>query len=220
MEARPPESAPDALGRRRSRSPGSTRSMRCIRALCMTAVALLATAPGLVVAAEASAADHPIAHHGRSAAHANRGKRAKHTVHPVRALAPRIPHRQSGPQPALSELGARGRIALAFALAQIGKPYVYGGTGPYGYDCSGLAQTAWAAAGLWIPRTTQEQAGIGTHVPMNQLRPGDLVLFYADASHVGIYVGGGNVVVAPHRGARVMIQQMRWMPVYDVRRPG
>ncbi|HTJ72331.1 MAG TPA: C40 family peptidase [Actinospica sp.] len=115
---------------------------------------------------------------------------------------------------------SRGEIALQFALAQIGKPYVYGGTGPDAYDCSGLTQRAWDAAGVWIPRTSQEQAGIGTGVPLSQARLGDLVVFYADASHVGIYAGNGMVVVAPHRGAFIRLEQIAWMPVYAVRRPG
>jgi cell wall-associated NlpC family hydrolase len=123
-------------------------------------------------------------------------------------------------QPPPSAARTRGELALRYALAQIGKPYVYGGTGPDVYDCSGLAQRAWRAAGVRIPRTTQQQAGFGKAVPAGQMRPGDLVIFYADASHVGVYAGGGKVVVAPHQGAYVTVQLVRWMPVYTVRRPG
>lgn len=114
----------------------------------------------------------------------------------------------------------RGRIALDFALAQRGKPYVYGGTGPDVYDCSGLVQRAWRVAGVRIPRTTQQQAHTGKAVPLNKIKLGDLVVFYHDASHVGIYAGDGKVVVAPHRGARVTLEPMKWMPIYAVRRPG
>jgi cell wall-associated NlpC family hydrolase len=120
----------------------------------------------------------------------------------------------------ISAVDARGQLALHFALAQLGKPYAYGGTGPDAYDCSGLTQQAWRAAGIPIPRTTEEQAGTGTDVPLSQIKPGDLVIFYADASHVGIYAGDGKVVVAPHAGAVVSLQEMRWMPIYAVRRPG
>lgn len=122
--------------------------------------------------------------------------------------------------PAASVTPTRGEAALRFALGQLGKPYVYGGTGPNVYDCSGLTQRAWRAAGVPIPRTTHEQARVGAYVPLGQIRRGDLVIFYPDASHVGIYAGDGKVVVAPHSGAVVTIQQMRWMPVYGVRRPG
>jgi cell wall-associated NlpC family hydrolase len=132
------------------------------------------------------------------------------------AGAPRAAARPS----TVSADGARGEIALDFALAQLGKPYVYGGTGPAAFDCSGLAQQAWHAAGVSIPRTTQEQARTGTAVPLAQAQLGDLVIFYPDASHVGIYAGQGKVVVAPHAGAVISLQLIKWMPVYGVRHPG
>jgi hypothetical protein len=113
----------------------------------------------------------------------------------------------------------RGEIALRFALAQLGKPYEYGAIGPYSYDCSGLAQRAWRAAGVRIPRTTQQQARFSTRVPRSRIQLGDLVVFYADASHVGIYAGRGMVVVAPHPGAVIRLEPIKWMPVNDVRRP-
>lgn len=113
-----------------------------------------------------------------------------------------------------------GEMALQFALAQMGKPYEYGGNGPYAFDCSGLTQQAWRSAGVWIPRTSQEQAYSGMEVPFSQIRPGDLVIFYSDASHVGIYAGHGMVVVAPHSGSYIRLESIAWMPVYDVRRPG
>jgi cell wall-associated NlpC family hydrolase len=114
----------------------------------------------------------------------------------------------------------RGQMALAFALAQLGKPYEYGGNGPAAYDCSGLTQQAWRAAGIDIPRTSQEQAAFGTPVSLKNVRLGDLVVFYAGASHVGIYAGNGEVVVAPHYGTTIRLEKIAWMPVYDVRRPG
>lgn len=113
-----------------------------------------------------------------------------------------------------------GEMALQFALGQMGKPYEYGGNGPYAYDCSGLTQQAWRSAGVWIPRTSQGQAYSGAEVPLSRIRPGDLVIFYSDASHVGIYAGEGMVVVAPHSGAYIRLESIAWMPVYDVRRPG
>jgi peptidoglycan DL-endopeptidase CwlO len=93
--------------------------------------------------------------------------------------------------------------AVAFAYAQIGCPYVYGGTGPCssGYDCSGLTQAAWAAAGVAIPRTSYDQASLPA-VSTSNLQPGDLLLFSGD-SHVGIYVGGGYLIDAPMPGMNV-----------------
>ena len=94
--------------------------------------------------------------------------------------------------------------AVAFAYAQLGCPYVYGGTGPCnsGYDCSGLVQAAWAAAGVSIPRDTYEQWAGLPHISMSSLQPGDL-LYYNGIGHVAIYVGGGYIIDAPVPGASV-----------------
>ena len=92
--------------------------------------------------------------------------------------------------------------AVAFAYAQIGKPYVWGATGPSSYDCSGLVQAAWASAGLSIPRTTYDQWASLPHIPLSDLEPGDLILYNGE-SHVAIYVGNGYIVDAPHTGAVV-----------------
>ena len=108
--------------------------------------------------------------------------------------------------------------AVNFAMAQIGKPYVYGATGPDSYDCSGLVQAAWAAAGVTIPRTTYEQAAQLDQVPEYNLRPGDLVLYYG-GSHVGMYIGGGMVVHAPTEGDVVKKSPYASMPVWKVVRP-
>ena len=94
--------------------------------------------------------------------------------------------------------------AVAFAYAQLGCPYVFGGTGPCGsgFDCSGLTQAAWAAAGVSIERTTEDQWDTLPHVSTADLQPGD-ILEFADESHVGIYVGGGFLIDAPHTGLDV-----------------
>jgi cell wall-associated NlpC family hydrolase len=115
---------------------------------------------------------------------------------------------------------ATGRAAAAvqFALAQRGKPYVYGATGPSGYDCSGLTQAAYRAAGVSIGRTTWDQAKDGVAVSEADLQPGDLVFFYSGLSHVGIYLGNGQIVHAPHTGATVEIAPMSWMPFATARR--
>ncbi len=94
--------------------------------------------------------------------------------------------------------------AVDFAFAQLGCPYVYGGTGPCqdGYDCSGLTQAAWAYAGVSIPRTSYEQWDELPHVPMSDIQPGDILVFNG-AGHVGIYVGHNELIDAPHTGANV-----------------
>ncbi|MFD3683629.1 NlpC/P60 family protein [Nocardiopsis sp. NPDC058631] len=88
------------------------------------------------------------------------------------------------------------QAVLDFARAQIGKPYVWGGTGPDGYDCSGLTQAAWAQAGVSLPRTTYDQVNAGTSIPRDEVQPGDLLFFYSESapSHVGIYSGNGMMI--------------------------
>jgi cell wall-associated NlpC family hydrolase len=108
---------------------------------------------------------------------------------------------------------------LAFARAQIGKPYVWGATGPSSYDCSGLTQAAWKAAGVDIPRTTWDQVEIGTRIATADLQPGDLVFFYDDISHVGIYKGDGMMIHAPKPGANVREESIYYMPIYGSVRP-
>ncbi|WP_031017234.1 C40 family peptidase [Streptomyces sp. NRRL S-1314] len=105
--------------------------------------------------------------------------------------------------PADSSYAAKAEKALAFARAQIGKPYVWGATGPGSYDCSGLTQAAWKAAGVSLPRTTYDQVNAGTTVPVSQAQPGDLVFFYDDVTHVGLYIGNGMMIHAPKPGAYV-----------------
>ncbi|MEU6522090.1 NlpC/P60 family protein [Streptomyces sp. NPDC046924] len=102
-----------------------------------------------------------------------------------------------------SSYAAKAEKALAFARAQIGKPYVWGATGPGSYDCSGLTQAAWKAAGVTLPRTTYDQVAAGTTVPLSQAQPGDLVFFYDDITHVGVYVGNGMMIHAPKPGTYV-----------------
>ncbi|GEJ98299.1 C40 family peptidase [Streptomyces sp. 1-11] len=93
--------------------------------------------------------------------------------------------------------------AIAFARAQIGKPYVAGASGPGSYDCSGLTQAAWRAAGVALPRAARDQAAMGTTVPLVEARPGDLVFFGDDSSHAGLLTGDGTMIHAPRPGAYV-----------------
>ncbi|MFF5669502.1 C40 family peptidase [Streptomyces hygroscopicus] len=132
--------------------------------------------------------------------------------------APRPP-RQSPGRPGTASADA-GRRALAYALNQIGKPYVWGAEGPDSFDCSGLTSTAWARAGRIIPRTSQEQWRQLPRVPISQLRPGDLVIYYKGASHVAMYAGNGQVVQAPRPGQRVKLSPLASNPIQGAVRPG
>ncbi|MGI5140633.1 MULTISPECIES: NlpC/P60 family protein [unclassified Streptomyces] len=110
---------------------------------------------------------------------------------------------------------ASGRAGAAFAAAQsvIGSPYVYGASGPSSFDCSGLTSWAYAQAGVSIPRMSQDQANAGTRIySESQLKVGDLVIFYGDMHHVGLYAGNGQVLHAPHTGAVVRYEAISDMP--------
>ncbi|MFJ2748810.1 NlpC/P60 family protein [Streptomyces sp. NPDC087297] len=114
---------------------------------------------------------------------------------------------------------AAGGAALRYAAAQIGKPYVWGAEGPGSFDCSGLTSQAWAHAGRAIPRTSQEQWARLPKVPLESLRPGDLVVYFPKATHVGLYVGDGKVIQAPRPGARVKVSPIAANPLLGAVRP-
>ncbi|MEU2063779.1 C40 family peptidase [Streptomyces sp. NPDC013455] len=115
-----------------------------------------------------------------------------------------------------SPVGAR---AVRYAMEQVGKPYEWGAAGPDAYDCSGLTSQAWSQAGTPIPRTSQEQWDRLKRVPLPQLRPGDLVVYFPDATHVALYVGNGRVVQAPRPGERVTVSPLASYPVLGAVRP-
>lgn len=111
------------------------------------------------------------------------------------------------PAPAPSVLPA-ATVALNFALSQVGKPYIWGATGPDGYDCSGLTQTSYRQAGIYLPRTTRDQYYATARVPLADMRPGDLIFYSSNGApsgiyHVAIYAGGGMRVHAPSPGKLV-----------------
>ncbi|MFK0114313.1 NlpC/P60 family protein [Streptomyces sp. NPDC090994] len=114
---------------------------------------------------------------------------------------------------------AGGDRALRFAVGQLGKPYEWGAEGPASYDCSGLTSVAWERAGTPIPRTSQEQWARLKRVPLDQLRPGDLVVYFPEATHVAMYLGGGLVVQAPRPGAAVKVSPIAAGPVLGAVRP-
>ncbi|MEU3714257.1 NlpC/P60 family protein [Streptomyces catenulae] len=112
----------------------------------------------------------------------------------------------------------RGAAALAAAQSKIGSPYVWGATGPSSFDCSGLTSWAYQQAGQSLPRTSQAQASAGTRIGMSELKPGDLVLFYGDLHHIGLYAGNNTVLHAPKPGAAVRYESINNMPFqYGVR---
>ncbi|MEN3583647.1 NlpC/P60 family protein [Streptomyces sp. ZYX-F-203] len=112
----------------------------------------------------------------------------------------------------------RAGAAVDAARSALGKPYVWGATGPSSFDCSGLTQWSYAQAGVALPRTSQAQAGAGRRVSLAEARPGDLVTYRGDASHVAMYVGGGQVVHAPYPGAPVRYDPVGMMPIHAVTR--
>ncbi|KDA41070.1 NlpC/P60 family protein [Frankia sp. B2] len=127
------------------------------------------------------------------------------------------------PQPA----GQAAAVAVDYATAQLGLPYQWGGDGPTagdaGFDCSGLTQAAAQAAGVHLPRVAQAQFDAGPHLPAGTpLQPGDLVFFGTSTtaiSHVGIFIGGNQMIDAPHKGAPVRVENYRWNNYRGATRP-
>lgn len=124
--------------------------------------------------------------------------------------------------PAASSVGA---AALAFAESLSGHPYVYGGNGPVGYDCSGMTKAAYAHAGVQLPRTAAEQYLAGPHVPLADLQPGDLLFWAYDPAdpatihHTAIYAGNGMMVSANHTGDFIRLQRVWWDGYAGASRP-
>ncbi|WP_416982262.1 NlpC/P60 family protein [Streptomyces sp. T028] len=112
-----------------------------------------------------------------------------------------------------------GGEALRYAVRQIGKPYEWGAEGPKSYDCSGLTSEAWNEAGTPIPRTSQEQWARLPRIPLADLRPGDLVLYFPEATHVAMYMGEGMVVQAPRTGEKIKISPIASNPILGAVRP-
>ncbi|WP_327172221.1 NlpC/P60 family protein [Streptomyces sp. NBC_01336] len=127
---------------------------------------------------------------GRGSAHADRG----------------------APRGSAQAPNARAAEAVAFAYTALGKPYVWGATGPSSFDCSGLTQAAYRSAGVSLPRTTYTQINAGRRVSQSELAPGDLVFFYSGVTHVGLYIGNGQMIHAPRPGAPVRVAPIDQMP--------
>ncbi|WP_422753946.1 NlpC/P60 family protein [Micromonospora sp. WMMD708] len=116
--------------------------------------------------------------------------------------------------------GGPAGTAVKFACAQIGKLYVWGAAGPNNYDCSGLTMAAWAKAGVSLPHNARQQRQVTDRVSRADLRPGDLVFYYSDLHHVGMYVGGGWVVHASQAGKPITMKRVDDGPVNSYGRPG
>jgi peptidoglycan DL-endopeptidase CwlO len=126
------------------------------------------------------------------------------------------------PDPARSQASgsSKGAKALAYARAQLGEPYVRNAAGPNSWDCSGLTMMAWGSVGVSLPHSSRQQFGRGRSVAKSDLQSGDLVFFYSDISHVGLYAGNGQVIHAPRPGKSVEYIKMSYMPYAGARRPG
>ena len=110
--------------------------------------------------------------------------------------------------------------AVAEAQRQIGKPYQWGAAGPDSFDCSGLTMWAWGHAGVSLPHYTKAQYDATTHISISDLQPGDLVFFGSDFHHMGLYVGGGQMIEAPHTGANVRYASIYRSDLIAASRPG
>jgi cell wall-associated NlpC family hydrolase len=128
--------------------------------------------------------------------------------------------RRRAAQSAAPSIGTGGAVgastkalgAVAAAKSKLGAPYVWGGSGPTTFDCSGLTMWAYKQVGISLPHFTGAQWNAGRHVSRSELRPGDLVFFYSDLHHMGMYIGGGNMIHAPHTGDVVRIAPLDGRP--------
>lgn len=118
------------------------------------------------------------------------------------------------------EVSGMAAVAVRYALAQVGKRYVYGASGPNAFDCSGLTMAAWGAAGVGLSHYSGAQWREGTHVSESELKPGDLVFYYRGLSHVGMYIGNGMVVNALNPSSGVRISSLHSMPYMGAVRVG
>ena len=108
-----------------------------------------------------------------------------------------------------------GSAIVSAARSKIGSPYVWGATGPNSFDCSGLTSWAYRQAGVEIPRTSQAQAAAGKQVSLDALQPGDIIVYYSGASHVGIYTGHGTIIDALNSGTPVGERSLNYMPIHS-----
>ena len=144
---------------------------------------------------------------------------------PLRVKAEKAGAREADAAAVLAELeekrmAALGGPAVAYAKAQVGKAYVYGAAGPDAFDCSGLTMAAWSEAGVSLPHSSSAQYSSGPQISESELQPGDLVFYYSPISHVGMYIGNGQIVNALNPGSGVQISGLHDMPYSGAVRPG
>jgi cell wall-associated NlpC family hydrolase len=127
------------------------------------------------------------------------------------AASPAAPSRPSSPvapPPSGGGGGGGASAVVAYARAQVGKPYCYGGEGPGCFDCSGLTMMAWRQAGVSLPHSSSAQYNVGRRISASELQPGDLIFYYSPISHVSVYIGGGQRISATHTGDYVRVQSL------------
>jgi peptidoglycan DL-endopeptidase CwlO len=126
-----------------------------------------------------------------------------------RPSAPSAPSSPVAPPPSGGGGGSGSAAAVvAYARAQVGKPYCYGGSGPGCFDCSGLTMMAWQQAGVSLPHSSASQYNVGRRISAGELQPGDLIFYYSPISHVSVYIGGGQRISATHTGDYVRVQSL------------
>jgi cell wall-associated NlpC family hydrolase len=121
---------------------------------------------------------------------------------------------------AAAKMAKVGGPVLAYAKSQVGKAYVFGAAGPGAFACSGLTMMAWKQAGVSLPHSSSAQYASGRHISESELQPGDLVFYYSPISHVGLYIGNGQIVNALNPGSGVRISGLHDMPYSGAVRPG
>jgi cell wall-associated NlpC family hydrolase len=127
-----------------------------------------------------------------------------------RSSVPSRPSAPVAPPPSGGGGGGSGSAAavVAYARAQVGKPYCYGGSGPGCFDCSGLTMMAWRQAGVSLPHSSSAQYNVGRRISASELQPGDLIFYYSPISHVSVYIGNGQRISATHTGDYVRVQSL------------
>lgn len=137
------------------------------------------------------------------------------TTTPV-APAPAASVPEPAPAPAPAPEPSLGDRVVAAARTAIGSPYGWGAAGPQSFDCSGLTSWAYGQAGKAIPRTSQAQASSGQKINMSDIQPGDIVVYYSGASHVGIYVGNGMMIDSLNSNSTVQERPLNYMPIHSI----
>jgi cell wall-associated NlpC family hydrolase len=120
--------------------------------------------------------------------------------------------------PAFVSDGSAAGAVVAFALSKVGGPYVWGGNGPSGFDCSGLTRAAYLQVGISLPHNAASQMGYGAPVSLDALQPGDLLFYYSPVGHVAVYIGGGQIVHASTYGVGIVVSSATSIPITGARR--